>query len=286
MNNNSRGSEWRKWDLHLHSFYTSSNNNFGNPKQDYIDKITSNNIAVVGLTNYFNFSDDDYSLKDELENQGIVVFLNLELRLAYTNKEDDCVDFHIIFSNTLNRQQIDNFLANVNAKIGVLSKKLNSIYTQDDKDKAVVEFEAMEKIIKNDDSFKELKDNVLMGFLSRGKGNGRSSTSYEYLSDRCHFLIHSSDKIKNLEEDRRYWLSRNKPLLNSSDAHKIDDIGLKFTWIKADPTFEGLKQIIYEPEDRVRIQDEKPEQKSSDKINDKVQFTEDNITKNEILISK
>ena len=32
-----------------------------------------------------------------------------------------------------------------------------------------------------------------------------------------------------------------------------------FTWIKADPTFEGLKQIIYEPESRVRIQEENPE---------------------------
>jgi hypothetical protein len=27
----------------------------------------------------------------------------------------------------------------------------------------------------------------------------------------------------------------------------------KFTWIKSNPTFEGLKQIIYEPEDRVCI---------------------------------
>ena len=32
----------------------------------------------------------------------------------------------------------------------------------------------------------------------------------------------------------------------------------KCTWIKADPTFEGLKQILYEPEERVRIQQEDP----------------------------
>ena len=283
---NSRGSEWRKWDLHLHSFYTNRNNNFGQDKQAYIDKITRNNIAVVGLTNYFNFSDNDYNLKDELTKKGIVVFLNLELRLSYTNKENDCTDFHIIFSNTLERKQIDNFLANVNAKIGASEKKLNTICTRDDKDKAVVEFDEIEKLIKNDNSFHELRDGVLMGFLSRGKGNGRSSTTYEHLSDKCHFLIHSSDKVKNLEEDREYWLNQNKPLLNSSDAHKIADIGLKFTWIKADPTFEGLKQIIYEPTDRVRIQDEKPEQKPADKTIDKVQFDSNDFTKNEILLNQ
>jgi hypothetical protein len=82
-----RGSAWRKWDLHLHSFYTSINNDFS-PKSvnDYLNKIIAENIEVVGLTNYFNFSDDDWNLKSQLEAKDIVVFLNLELRLTYTNK--------------------------------------------------------------------------------------------------------------------------------------------------------------------------------------------------------
>lgn len=32
----------------------------------------------------------------------------------------------------------------------------------------------------------------------------------------------------------------------------------RITWIKADPTFEGLKQIIYELEERVCIQKDNP----------------------------
>jgi hypothetical protein len=48
--------------------------------------------------------------------------------------------------------------------------------------------------------------------------------------------------------------------IKCSDARKLTDIGTYFTWIKADPTFEGLKQIIYEPEVRVRIQGKNPEQ--------------------------
>ncbi|MFA5991541.1 MAG: AAA family ATPase [Candidatus Doudnabacteria bacterium] len=53
-----------------------------------------------------------------------------------------------------------------------------------------------------------------------------------------------------------------KPCIWSCDAHTYDDMFCpdqnRYTWIKADPTFEGLKQITYEPEERVKIQDHNP----------------------------
>ncbi|ODN25816.1 hypothetical protein BED46_020240 [Burkholderia contaminans] len=53
-----------------------------------------------------------------------------------------------------------------------------------------------------------------------------------------------------------------KPAISGSDAHKIADYGVfpsnRITWIKADPTFEGLRQTIYEPISRVQISAEKP----------------------------
>jgi hypothetical protein len=70
-----------------------------------------------------------------------------------------------------------------------------------------------------------------------------------------------------------------KPCIHGSDAHNLDSLGKpcskrglpehdcvtkpddcdhRYCWIKADPTFEGLKQIKYEPEDRVRIQASDP----------------------------
>lgn len=109
-----RGSEWRKWDMHLHSYFTYLNNNFLKiSKEDYIQKIVDSDIKVVGLTNYFNFKDEDYELKKDLEKKEIVVFLNLELRLAYQNKEDDCCDFHIIFDNSVPKEQITMLLNNL-----------------------------------------------------------------------------------------------------------------------------------------------------------------------------
>jgi len=56
-----------------------------------------------------------------------------------------------------------------------------------------------------------------------------------------------------------------KPCISGSDGHSIADFltwrketRAKTTWIKADPTFEGLRQIIFEPLARVRVQERSP----------------------------
>ena len=74
-----------------------------------------------------------------------------------------------------------------------------------------------------------------------------------------------TSNIDNLPKSQS-WLNEfgGKKLLHSLDIHDLKKLDsrpdgeyLCNTWIKADPTFEGLKQIIYEPE-RVRIQEENP----------------------------
>jgi hypothetical protein len=68
----------------------------------------------------------------------------------------------------------------------------------------------------------------------------------------------------------------NEQLIDCSDAHYLSDsleptqrIGDCFTWIKADPTFDGLKQALKEFEDRVYIGD----------VPDKVKAVRSNPTK-------
>lgn len=66
----------------------------------------------------------------------------------------------------------------------------------------------------------------------------------------------------------------NNVLLDCSDAHHFsssidkDRIGNSFTWIKADPTFDGLKQILFEYKYRVHIGENSPPPppKSIDKL--------------------
>ncbi len=86
-------------------------------------------------------------------------------------------------------------------------------------------------------------------------------------------------EVKFIEEFKRL-----KPCLYGSDAHAPNEIGypcihrgteghncernseqclLRHAWIKADLTFEGLKQITYEPELRVRIQQDDPSEEET-----------------------
>ncbi|GAA8511390.1 AAA family ATPase [Helicobacter pylori] len=170
--------------------------------------------------------------------------------MDYQNNKDDCLDFHIIFSDEVSKQTIDNFLRNADANVGGTKKKLADL-EKDDFNKAVVNFDQLLECLEQESL--NLKGKYLLGFLSRGHGNSRSSSNHEKIAKKSHFLIHSSNNQENLKNDRKSWLENNKPLLQSSDAHKEDSIGKKYTWIKAEKTFEGLKQIIYEPETRVSI---------------------------------
>ncbi|GAA7986416.1 hypothetical protein BTM329_08040 [Helicobacter pylori] len=176
--------------------------------------------------------------------------------MDYQNNKDDCLDFHIIFSDEVSSDGIKKFLSNMKANVCGIEKKLADL-EKDDFKKAVVNFDQLLECLEQESL--NLMGKYLLGFLSRGHGTSRSSSNYEKIAKKSHFLIHSSSKQENLKEDRKSWLKENKPLLQSSDAHKEDSIGKKYTWIKAEKTFEGLKQIIYEPETRVSIDEKKPQ---------------------------
>ncbi len=251
-----KGSSWYKWDLHMHTPYTHLNKAYQCSEEEFIQKLCDNEIDCIGLTNYFKFNKEEFELKEKIEERGIKVFYNLEVRLDYQNKEDQCLDFHIIFSDEVSSDGIKKFLLNMKANVCGTEKKLADL-EEDDFDKAVVNFDQLLECLE-EESLK-LRGKYLLGFLSRGHGSSRSSSNYKKIFDKSHFLIHSSDNQENLKKDREFWLEYNKPLLQSSDAHKEGSIGEKYTWIKAEKTFEGLKQIIYEPETRVSIDEEKPQ---------------------------
>jgi len=77
-------------------------------------------------------------------------------------------------------------------------------------------------------------------------------------SDREFYLGKKHDK----QEDYMEEFGSFKPCIHGSDAHSYERLCKpdldRFCWIKADPTFEGIKQILYEPEDRIAIQKLKP----------------------------
>ena len=162
---NNRGSQFRKWDLHLHSLDTILNNNYNtsnaSPEEllsELLNTIKENNIEVVGLTNYFRFTEKDFQLKTYLEQNGIVVFMNLEVRLSNINKVDELFDYHIVFNDRLDEQLIRNLLGELKANIGNEEKAFNLLTKTEIEKKANVSFETLINVLRKNPS---LKNNYL-----------------------------------------------------------------------------------------------------------------------------
>ena len=75
------------------------------------------------------------------------------------------------------------------------------------------------------------------------------------------------------------------PMVFCSDNHNVKNYAPKYCWIKSDLTFEGLKQIIYEPIERVKIQENKPDEKNSYEVIDSITFLDDDFPKEEIKLN-
>jgi hypothetical protein len=64
MRNYEKGSEWRKWDLHIHTPQTKLNNNYHVVNEqdvwDYFcEKIELSDVSIFGITDYFSI--DNYN---------------------------------------------------------------------------------------------------------------------------------------------------------------------------------------------------------------------------------
>ena len=95
------------------------------------------------------------------------------------------------------------------------------------------------------DGFGAIRDEILKWSHFVFSGNPR---------DREHYLGLKAGTPK--EEIIRQYRSL-KPCVHGSDAHAAASLfkpdNDRFCWVKSDPTFHGLRQILWEPEDRVHI---------------------------------
>ncbi|MBW1940721.1 MAG: ATPase, partial [Deltaproteobacteria bacterium] len=260
-----RGSEWQKWDLHVHSPKVFLNNQYGNASaEDFVNKLVDSKITAVGLTNYFRFDDEELGdIKDKLTAKGITVFPNIEFRTQPPNKENEEMHVHVLFSNDVSSQKIKNFLGRLKTVDGKYCKDL----TIEDIKTTTVSIDTLKNTLAEDEDIKHLEDYLIVA-CPRGQGNfrpsgeddGRGSNFAVVIDKYSDVLFGNANDTEFFLKQDRYENAKPKPVVLCSDAHKLDDIGKKFSWIKSETTFEGLKQILYDPRSRVAIQDNKPVQ--------------------------
>ena len=67
MNNFQKGSEWRRWDLHLHTPNTKLSTDYGHDAtvwDRYIENLESSPVEAFGITDYFS-ADGYYALLEK-----------------------------------------------------------------------------------------------------------------------------------------------------------------------------------------------------------------------------
>ena len=288
-----KGTEWRIWDLHVHS--PASSNYTGSP-EEFIIQLANSKCAVIGINDYFSvagykdvcrrLSDPDEAHKgneayqDALKKlRGKTLFPVVECRMNTVlqnknSKSGTRLNFHIIFSDSVNADDIETFIKALSVKDAMIGSRYD-----DSKfllESVSVNFEDTVKKLKNENTFKDkfllwlpydeyggidAIDPVADKYFKEGLTKAADILGSSNEKQRFFFLC-KDDKFKPEQYDE--WFGGPKPCIKGSDTHNArEEIGRlkdheskptdKYCWIKADPTFDGLKQILIEPEDRIYI---------------------------------
>lgn len=327
------GSEWRRWDLHIHTPETKENDQYtgSTPEEKWelfyqaIDRYIgdgsepTHNIVAIGITDYVSIDNYRKVIEDKrLPNSVKLVLPNVEMRAAISAKKST-VNLHFIFDPEIVDELDDQFFSKLQMKLvgDVVSasrgdlKRLGRMMTEQALDDETALLKGIERFRPPLDSIidlfqqnKNLRNHVLIG-VSNGSNDGASGINDSLIAVR-RALYHMADFIfSGNPSDRKYFLGKKesdspeaikqkygsiKPCIHGCDAHSVERIfepdKKRYCWIKADPSFNGLKQILCEPESRVWIGPERPEEKSSYQVIDSVKFNDERFSPNPIVFNE
>lgn len=310
-----RGSEWRQWDLHIHtpaSFhwegqkFTSDLNSPQNTQliDDMIHAMNTAEPAVFAIMDYWTF-DGWFALKHRLKQADApklekTVFPGIELRLMAPMRGR--LNAHVLFSDKISDQELIDFKSKL--QLALIDRPLSDSslmqvarnvphdklrhhgfekqrVTQSENEAleagskiAEVTCESYQKAISN------VSENQAIGYMPFNTNDGLTEIernehyAYSLTLFKSSPIFETRDYgtwaafagVKVTENQR--WFDAFQTALNNqprlavsgSDAHRFngepgnndrrgygDYPSGKATWIKANPTFEGLKQAIKEP---------------------------------------
>lgn len=335
------GSEWRRWDLHIHTPETKKNDQFeGSTIEEKWERFYSDvetyigegdapdrSISVVGITDYLSIDNFKKIINDKRFPETIELVLpNVEMRILPI-ASDSPVNIHFIFDPKIVDTLESRFFGKLEfeysgSKFSATKEELIRLGKQLKEGVSAAEAYKLgvEQFIPSLDNIREiftdedLRKSTIIG-VSNNSSDGVSGvvkhSSYfdnttgtsqltmvrQSVYQFVDFIFSSNDN------DRNYFLGEAvdsketvikkcgslKPCLHGSDAHCNNKIfepdEKRYCWIKADPTFNGLRQVLYEPKDRVRICQLVPETKSAYHVITKVLIKDDDFQNTPIFFN-
>lgn len=285
MSNN--GSDWLRWDLHVHAPGTKLNNNFSARWNEFLSTLATSNISGFGITDYFSL--DCYEevinrINGDQRFETKVFFPVVEFRLReQLNTAGENINLHILFNNSPETLiKAKRLLSNLETSIvsQPVNKKCSELLSGEDFSSATVKLDDVVEKLKDEFGENSHEYMIICAYSGRGgiRPNGNSPRAITIAVDLKRFI----NIFFGTAADSEYWLEQTPkyPVITGSDCHSIEDMSLRITnpdgsdqnrtptWIKAEATFEGLRQIMFEPKNRIKLQINKPRspQKTIDSI--------------------
>jgi len=276
-----RGSEWRKWDLHFHTPSSHDYENKSITNKEIVDELKSKNISVIAITDHHVI--DVARIKDlqSIAGDDITILPGIEFCSELGGSES--IHFIGIFPENSDIESIWTIIQgaaeltkqDIEAKGGYENVQCDLIDTCDliHKLGGLTSVHAGSKT----NTVESIKNNIL----------NKMQQKRRILSDSIDIL--ELGKVADEVDYKKIVFKSigfSLPMIICSDNHDINAYTLKENlWIKANPTFEGLKQITFEPVERVKLQPSKPEEKAGYHVIDSVSINETEFWSNEIFLN-
>lgn len=294
------GSEWHRWDPHIHAPGTLLADQFSVDWNGYLQRIEAATPAVeaLGITDYFCI--ESYKRALAHKNAGRLpqvklLFPNVEVRLTIETEKKKGINLHLLFSPATadHVAQIERILRRLQfeyqgstyachpedlARLGQAvdpSKQNPAAAMAIGANQFKVSLPDIRNLFRTE---KWLRDNCLVA-VAAGEQDGtaglQADSSFAAMREEIERMAHIV--FSGQPAAREFWLGLKpgfgrdviekrfgylKPCLHGSDAHRDEKIAApdndRYCWIKADLTFEGLRQAVLEPGDRVHIGPQPP----------------------------
>ncbi len=240
-----RGSEWNKWDLHLHTASSYDYKYKGNDADDLLcASLVENGIKAVAITDHFLIDQQRIeSLRSKAP--GIVFFPGVELR---TDKGSNNLHVILIFSEASD-------LRSLSGDFDAIMKR-GKAKSSDSNETIYWSFDDILDFAKQHDALISIHAGRKTNGLDKEISNALpvKEAIKTDIAEHIHFFEIGQKRDIDDYSQHVFKVIERKPLIMCSDNHDPQNYSQKETlWIKGELTFAGLKQCIYQPLERVFI---------------------------------
>lgn len=288
------GSEWHRWEPHIHAPGTLFNDHFDGWDQ-YLAGIeaASPRIEALAITDYYCIRTYrkalTYKAAGRLPDVKLL-FPNVEMRLTIETERRKGINIHLLFSpsDPDHPEQIERVLGLLTFEtdrsryacrlddLARLGRELDP--GQTDEEAAIrcganqfkVTLDQLRNLFKAE---KWLRENALVAVAGAEQdGTAGLQADASFAATREKIERFADIIFSGKTSTRDFWLGQKpgfdraaiesrfdylKPCLHGCDAHRDDQIAApdmnRFCWVKSDLTFDGLRQAVIEPAERVFI---------------------------------